>query len=364
MHNNPLIRLSELGQAPWYDYVTRDLITSGELDRLIHEDGLKGMTTNPTIFEKAVAGSELYDDDIRRLHGEGRTPAEIFEALAVEDVRSACDVFTPVYEESGGIHGLVSLEVSPRLANDTDGTIAEARRLWHRVERPNLMIKIPGTMAGLPAIEQCLADGLNINITLLFSVDRYRQVMSAYFRALRARQDAGQPIDRIASVASFFVSRVDSKVDALLDKTGEGKAIRGKIGIANAVTAYAAFEHSLQAGEWTSLKGARPQRPLWASTSTKDPSLPDIYYIEALVAPMTVNTMPPDTFEAYRDHGHPELRIHTIQAHDQLQSLERAGISLDQVTEELEVEGVDKFTKSYSSLLEKIGQKAEALVGR
>lgn len=364
MHNNPLVRLSELGQAPWYDYVTRDLITSGKLAQLIREDGLKGMTTNPTIFEKAVAGSELYDEDIRRLHGEGRSAGEIFEALAVEDVRSACDAFRPVYDASSGVDGLVSLEVSPELANQTDATIAEAKRLWNRVDRPNLMIKIPGTREGLPAIEQCLADGLNINITLLFSVDRYLEVIGAWFRALRARQDAGQPVDRIASVASFFVSRVDTKVDALLDAKEEGKAIRGKIGIANAVTAYAAFERSLQAPEWTAIKGAKPQRPLWASTSTKDPSLPDIYYIEALVAPMTVNTMPPETFDAYRDHGHPELRIHTIQAHQQLEALKRAGVSLDRVTRELEVEGVKKFSASYHSLLEKIGQKAEALVGR
>ena len=364
---NPLVRLGELGQSPWYDYITRDLLTSGELERLIREDGLKGMTSNPTIFEKAITGSALYDDDIRRLMGENRLPGEIFEAIAVDDIQSACDLFHPVYVASGGVDGVVSVEVSPELARDTDGTIEEAERLWDAVARPNVMIKIPGTAEGLPAIRHCLAQGINVNITLLFAVERYREVIEMYFEALEERVANGMPVDRITSVASFFVSRVDTKVDALLEKAGDPGKLRGTVGIANAALAYADFLVAFSGERWYRLSahGARPQRPLWASTSTKDPALPDVYYAEALVAPNTVNTLPPETFAAYRDHGEPSVRIFDAiaGAEDRLARLRDAGVDLVTVTRELEEEGVEKFAASFRSLVGGLESKAEALAG-
>ena len=364
---NPLVRLGELGQSPWYDYITRDLVASGELARLIHEDGLKGMTSNPTIFEQAVAGSPSYDDDIRRLGGEGRSPAEIFEALAVADVRAACDVFADLHRATGGLDGQVSLEVSPALAHDTAGTIHEAARLWAAVDRPNAMIKIPGTEAGLPAITRCIADGLSVNVTLLFSVERYAEVIEAWLTGMERRLDEGLPLEPVASVASFFVSRVDGKVDPLLDRAGadEPSPLRGQIAIANAAAAYRLFEWSLGTPRWNRLSkaGARPQRPLWASTSTKDPRYPDTYYVEALVAPRTVNTLPPETFAAYRDHGRPAVRIRegVAQAPGRFRALAEAGIDLAALTRELEKEGVAKFAASYTSLLTGIATKAGAL---
>jgi transaldolase len=364
---NPLVGLGELGQSPWYDYITRDLLTSGELERLIREDGLKGMTSNPTIFEKAITGSALYDDDIRRLMGENRLPGEIFEAIAVEDIRRACDLFHPVYEASGGVDGVVSIEVSPELARDTDGTIEEAERLWDAVARPNVMIKIPGTAEGLPAIRHCLAQGININITLLFSVARYAEVIEMYFDALEERIANGMPVDRITSVASFFVSRVDTKIDPMLAKAGDPEKLRGTIAIANAAIAYAEFLVAFSGERWYRLSahGARPQRPLWASTSTKDPALPDVYYAEALVAPNTVNTLPPDTFAAYRDHGKPSVRVFEAiaTADDRLARLAKAGVNLAEVTRELEDEGVEKFAASFRSLLGGLESKTAALAG-
>jgi len=362
--DNPLVRLGALGQSPWYDFITRELIATGELRALISNDGLLGMTSNPTIFEKAIAGSADYDDDIRRLAAEGRGAEEIFEALAIADVRAACDAFQPVYAKSGGADGLVSLEVSPTLARDAVATEAAARRLWAAVARPNLMIKIPGTAEGLGAIERCIADGINVNVTLLFSVSRHEAVMEAYLRGLERRAAAGQPLDHVASVASFFVSRVDTKVDPMLGAAGRGD-LRGTIAIANACLAYAAFERVFQGPRWAKLSahGARVQRPLWASTSTKDPALPDVYYVEALIAPQTVNTLPPETFVAYRDHGDPAVRIAagTATAAARLEALAAAGISLAVVTQELEAEGVDKFAASFQSLLSGIDAKAGAL---
>src|SRR4051812_16256524 len=286
---NPLVRLGELGQSPWYDYITRDLITSGELSRLIEEDGLRGMTSNPTIFEKAIAGSRLYDAEIRGLADAGRSAQEIFEGLAVADVRAACDAFAGVYEAAGGGDGLVSLEVSPTLANDTEATIHEAERLWRSLDRPNAMIKIPGTPEGLPAITHCIAAGISVNVTLLFSVERYGEVIEAFLAGLERRLTAGLPLRPISSVASFFVSRVDSKIDPLLDREEDPAGLRGKIAIANACTAYRLFQWSLGTPRWDRLSkaGARPQRPLWASTSAKDPRYKDVYYVEALVAPRT-----------------------------------------------------------------------------
>lgn len=366
MSRNPLVVLGELGQSPWYDFITRDLVQGGELDRLIAEDGLLGMTSNPTIFQKAVATSALYDQDIRNLAGLGLPPREVFEALAVHDVQAACDAFLAVHRRTGGVDGLVSLEVDPSLARDTAATITEARRLWDAVNRPNAMIKIPGTVEGLPAITRCLADGINVNVTLLFAVSRYEDVIEAFLRGLEERVAKGLPVDRIASVASFFVSRLDTKIDPVLD--GRGLAtLRGTAATANACAAYAAFERSLAGPRWQALaaRGAHPQRPLWASTSTKDPKYPDVYYVEALVAPETVNTLPPATFEAYRHHGAPVVRIRegVAAAPAQLAALRDAGIDLDQVTRTLEDEGVASFAKSYADLLAGIEVKAGALVG-
>jgi transaldolase len=369
--SNPLLRLRELNQSIWYDYITRNLFASGELNRLITEDGLRGMTSNPTIFEKAIAGSRLYDDDIRRLSDQGRSAPEIFEAISVAEVQAACDVFMPVYQESNWRDGLVSLEVSPRLANDSEASVYEAERLWNAVGRPNAMIKIPGTEAGLSAITRSVAAGISVNVTLLFSVQRYREVIEAFLEGLEWRLERDLPLQPVASVASFFVSRVDGKIDAQLDRmvgNASAAALRGKIAIANAATAYQMFQESLVTGRWTRLAraGARPQRPLWASTSTKDPRYPDIYYVEALIAPHTVNTLPPETLEAYRDHGEPAIRIQDAiaAAPAQLSALAAQGIDLQAITRELEEEGVAKFAASHSSVLSGIEAKAETLAAR
>jgi transaldolase len=363
---NPLLRLGELGQSVWYDYITRDLLASGELAGLIAGDGLRGMTSNPTIFDKAISGSRLYDDDIRRLADKGKAAGEIFEALAVADVQAACDAFLPLYHRYAGGDGLVSLEVSPTLAHDAEATVHEAERLWTALNRPNAMIKIPGTRAGLSAITRCISAGINVNVTLLFSVERYAEVIEAFLAGLEQRLERKLPIGSVVSVASFFVSRVDGKIDPILDRTAAGAPLRGKAAIANAGMAYRLFEETLRQPRWRRLDqaGAQPQRPLWASTSTKDPRYPDTYYVEALVAPQTVNTLPPETLQAYRDHGNPEVRIHesVAAAPAQLEALARRGIDLAGVTHELEVEGVEKFAASYRSLLAAIDAKIGQLV--
>ena len=365
---NPLQQLTHLGQSAWYDFITRDLIRSGELARLIREDSLRGMTSNPTIFEKAVAASKDYDEDIRALAKAGTAPEAIVEALMIADVRAAADVFRPVYDSSGHGDGTVSIEVSPTLAFDTQGTIDAARRIWKTIDRPNVMVKIPATEAGLPAIRQCLSDGININITLLFSVDRYRQVIEAFKSGLEARAAAGLPVSTLHSVASFFVSRVDGQTDPELSKAGDrGKALIHKLAIANARVAYQVFGGSLMTPRWQALaaRGAKAQRPLWASTSTKDPSLPDVYYIEALIAPDTINTIPPDTFRAYIDHGNPEVRItpaSEIEAAGMLDAYGKLGVSpLAERTAFLEADGVKKFSESWNALLDRVKQKASAL---
>jgi transaldolase len=369
MTDNPLKRLAGLGQSVWYDYIRRDLVQGGGLKRLIDEDGLAGMTSNPTIFEKAIAGSSLYDEDIRGA-GSGKPAPEVYEALTVRDVRSAADVFRPVYDARRGEDGFVSIEVQPHLARDTRGTVEEARRLWTSCGQPNVMVKIPGTPEGLPAIRQCLSEGININITLLFSVARHREVMDAYLSALEERVSAGKPVEGVASVASFFVSRVDTnadkKLDALIARGEEtARALRGKIGIANARLAYEAFEEVFGQPRFAALKakGAKVQRPLWASTSTKDPTLPDVYYVEALIAPRSIDTMPPETADAYRDHGDPKVRIHDDLdgARDAFRKLAGLGISAEQIYRELEEEGVKKFSDSYDSLLKAIEQKARSM---
>jgi transaldolase len=365
---HPLRALGALGQSPWYDFITRDLIRSGKLEQLIRDDGLKGMTSNPTIFEKAITGSADYDADIRRLAGQGGTAEEIFEALAIADVQAACDLFAPVYAASSNGDGTVSLEVAPTLADDTEATIAEAERLWQRVARPNLMIKIPGTKAGLPAITHCLAQGINVNVTLLFSIERYQEVIDAFMTGIEQRLDAGQSVDSLYSVASFFVSRVDGQSDPAITAAGSAAShLLHRMAIANAICAYHAFRESLETPRWRTLaeRGARIQRPLWASTSTKEPSLPDVYYVEALVAPDTVNTLPPDTFRAYADHGAPQVRITTATEHEAslaLHEYHALGLApLAERTAFLEADGVAKFAASWRALIDAVEVKAAEL---
>ena len=368
---NPLRRLGELGQSPWLDFTTRDLLRSGELRRLIEVDGVRGLTTNPTIFEKSIASGSVYDADIIALAEAGFGPDEILEQLMVAEVREACDLFAGLYERSMGQNGFVSLEVSPLHAHDTESTVRHARHLWEAVGRRNLMVKIPGTREGLAAIERCLTLGIHVNVTLLFSVRRYREVSDAYLGALGARRVSGLPLDWLGSVASFFVSRVDTHVDARLAAIGtrEAMALRGKAAIANAALAYESYVAMRSGPVWAShaAEGARPQRPLWASTSVKDPAVPPLHYCEALIAPATVNTLPPETLAAYREGGAPMVRldepaIHA--AHESVRALEALVISLEAVADELERDGVRKFAESWSSLLTVLERKAAVLATR
>jgi transaldolase len=358
-----LHRLQALGQSIWLDSISRDLIRSGELQRLV-EQGLLGMTSNPTIFEKAITGSADYDDLLRQSARAGMSPAEIFEALAVRDIRDAADVLRPVYERLDGVDGYVSLEVSPHLANDTEGTIVDAERLWRAVERPNVMIKIPGTEAGLPAISATVAKGINVNVTLLFDVDRYEQVANAYMEGLERYAAGGgaRPLGRVASVASFFVSRVDTLVDGLLEQRPGGAALQGLAAVDNAKLAYERFESLFGGSRFAPLRaqGARVQRVLWASTSTKNPAYPDLKYVDPLIGPHTVNTLPAPTLEAVLDHVTAGRTINEglDEAKQHLAALAGAGIDLKAVAKQLEVDGVGLFAKSYDALLEAIEKKA------
>jgi len=357
--------LLDLGQSVWLDYLRRGMLQSGELQRMI-DDGLRGMTSNPTIFEHAIGGSTDYDHALSRVAASPRTDREIFELLAVEDVRTAADAFRPVYDASQGADGFVSLEVSPTLARDTAGTIGEARRLWAAVDRPNVMIKVPGTREGWPAIERLLTDGINVNITLLFSLEHYRQVAEAYLRALEARRQAGQAIDRVASVASFFVSRVDTEVDRRLDATGaRPSALRGKIAIANARLAYAWFRDLLDSPRWRALaaSGAKPQRLLWASTGTKDPAYSDVLYVDSLIGADTINTLPPQTLQLFEDHGtvRETLAGDAAEAQRVMDGLRAVAIDFDDVARVLEREGVEKFAHSFETLLGVIAAKRKTL---
>ncbi len=375
MPENPLRRLRELGQSVWYDYIRRDLITTGRLETLVREDALAGMTSNPTIFQKAIAETDLYDEDIRKLAGEGKSTAEIFEGLAVADIQSAADVFRPVFDASGGDDGFVSIEVAPQLARDTEGSVAEAHRLWRECGRENVMVKIPATAEGIPAIRKCLAEGININITLLFSVERYREVMEAYLSAMEERVSRAAPVAKIRSVASFFVSRVDTNADKKLDalikeaksdrEKQPAKGLRGRLAIANARIAYEAFEGVFREARFAALRkrGVALQRPLWASTSTKDPAYPDLYYVEALIAADTVDTLPPETLEAYRDHGDPKIRIaeDLAGARHVFDGLRDVGIDEKRIFRELEEEGVRKFSDSYVALLKALEEKEKAV---
>jgi transaldolase/glucose-6-phosphate isomerase len=370
---NPLQQLIAAGQSVWLDFIRRDWLEDGRLAKLIAAGELRGVTSNPTIFDQAVQKSDLYTPDLRQMAQAGRAPEAIMDSLTISDIRHATDLFLPVYESTNGGDGFVSIEVSPVLARDTDQTLSEARRLWTSVNRPNLMVKIPATREGIPAIEQALAEGININITLIFSLDRYQEVMEAYLKALERRVEQGASIDHVASVASFFVSRVDSEVDARLDKMlrSEGpeaeKAalLRGKAAIANAKLAYTQFRASFNGARFARLRnaGGRLQRPLWASTSTKDPAYPDTYYVLNLIGPDTVNTLPPETLDAFRDHGKVEATLDRDLSASmaQLEALEAIGVSMADVTAKLEKGGVDKFSASHHSLLETIRKRSAEL---
>ena len=370
---NPLLELQRLGQSPWHDNIRRELLTSGALARMVADGDITGLTSNPTIFDQAIESGTGYRDQIRSLARAGKRPDAIFDALAITDIRDAADVFAPVYRRTEGADGFVSIEVAPVFANDTAKTISEAHRLWATVARPNLMVKIPATREGVPAIEECIGAGLNINVTLIFSLQRYDEVMNAYLAGIARRVAAGKPVHNVASVASFFVSRVDTEVDKRLDALIASsaadrieilKALQGRSAIANAKLAYRHFRAKFGTSPFTELArhGARVQRPLWASTSTKNPAFPDVYYVEALIGPDTVDTMPPATIVAYKDHGHPAVRIDrdVDAAEAMLQRLAAAGISMDEVTAKLEIDGVASFAKSYESLLATVGTAAAA----
>jgi transaldolase / glucose-6-phosphate isomerase len=359
---NPLLALIGAGQSVWYDYLRRSLITSGELERLITDDGLRGMTSNPAIFEKAITGSSDYDDQLAELRAAGGgDPKDLFEQLALRDIAAAAEVFGPVFEATDGRDGFVSIEVSPTLAHDTDQTIAEAERLWRALDRPNVMVKVPATQAGIPAIRALTARGVNVNITLLFGVPVYEQVAEAYIAGLEAHADDGGEVANVASVASFFVSRIDAAVDPLFEPHGEaGRALAGKIAIANAKIAYERYQQIFAGERWQALasQGARTQRLLWASTSTKDPAYPDVYYVEALIGPDTIDTVPPATFDAFRDHGRvrPTLTEGADDAHRTLADLAELGISLDEVTDRVLAEGVEKFDDAFGKLLDAVAR--------
>jgi transaldolase len=377
-NSGPLWELTRLGQSVWLDYIRRDILENGELKRLIDEDAVRGVTSNPSIFEQAMAKGHDYDDALEVLAADGADPLEAYESLAIEDIRNTADLFREIYDQSGGTDGFVSLEVSPELANDTEGSIAEGRRFWQAVDRPNLMIKIPGSDAGVPAIETLLSEGINVNITLLFSLSGYERVIEAYLNALEKRVAAGQPVDRLASVASFFVSRVDSAVDAQLEqKIAEAsseeekaklKGLMGKAAIANAKLAYHKFQEVFEGSRFATLRaaGARVQRPLWASTSTKNPEYRDVLYVEELIGPDTVNTMPLKTVEAFANHGVARRTVDADldAAKADLKALAEAGIDLDQVTHDLQVEGVEKFVLPFRSLLRSLDEKLAEVASR
>jgi transaldolase len=369
---NRLHELHAAGQSAWLDYIDRTMLRDGSLARRIRDDALMGMTSNPTIFEKALAEGDAYDDELMSAPVSA-TPSARFELVAASDVRMACDAFRGVYDATDGVDGYVSLEVSPTVANDASGTIEEAHRLWRLVDRPNCMIKVPGTVAGAVAVEQLIADGLNINVTLLFSLEAHRRVIDAYIAGLTHRVARGLDVSRIASVASFFISRVDSEIDKRLDAMAAASparatglaALKGEAAIANARLAYRLVQASFSGAAWQALadKGARLQRPLWASTSTKNPAYRDVVYVEELIGPNTVNTLPPATLEAFRDHGETRRTVDggVDRAERTLAALEAEGISLREVTDLLLTQGLASFEASYRSLLDGIDRKSRAL---
>jgi transaldolase len=370
MKDNPLKKLETLGQSIWLDYIRRDLIANGELRRLIQEDGLRGMTSNPSIFEKAIAESHIYDQDIRDMALKKKGAKAIYETLSQRDVQNAADEFRSVYEKTDGKDGYVSLEVNPHLAHDTKGTITEARQLWSALNRPNVFIKVPATSDGLPAVQQLISEGINVNVTLLFGLPRYRQVAEAYIAGLEMRATQGKPVKHIASVASFFLSRIDSLVDPLvakfLESGGKKKEIaekvHGQVAISSAKVAYQIYKEIFATNRFKKLagKGTRPQRLLWASTSTKNPDYSDVKYIEPLIGPDTVNTVPLETIDAYRDHGDPKslLEQDVKEANWIMAQLPELEISIDKVTGQLEDEGVKKFNEPFDKLMETLIKKS------
>lgn len=365
---NPLLELQNHKQSVWLDYIRRDLIVGGGLRKLVDEDGLRGVTSNPTIFEKAIAGDTDYDVGISGLlaRNPNATPAEMYDSLAIEDVRQAADILRPAYEDSNGADGFVSIEPPPQLTRDAASTIREARRLWRAVDRPNLMIKVVGTPEGVAAVEALISEGINVNITLIFSIRHYEAVAAAYIRGLERNRTP----ERIASVASFFVSRVDTLVDRALEESGAAgaRALEGKIAIANARMAYQRFREIFLAAPFSAQRkrGAHVQRPLWASTSTKNPRYSDVLYIEELIGPDTVNTIPPGTLDAFRDHGH--VRGDTItsdltEARRSLEELARLRIDLDAIAEKLQVDGISAFAADYDRVLSALGKKKLSAAG-
>jgi transaldolase len=376
---NPIFDIEKnYGQSIWMDNLSRDLIESGELKRLISDRGIVGITSNPAIFEKAMVGNKIYDADIEAGIKAGKSTQEIYESLAFDDIRHACDILKPVYDESQGLDGYVSIEVPPSIAHDTEMTIQEARRYFKTLDRQNLMIKIPGTEKGLPAFETAISEGINVNVTLLFSVDSYVETAWAYIRGLEKRAAEGQDISKIASVASFFLSRIDSNIDARIDaKLKEGvdriekeaklRAVKGKVAIANAKIAYQKYKEIFGSDRWKALaeKGAKVQRLLWASTSTKNPEYSDVMYIDELIGADTVNTLPPSTIEACADHCHPGNTIETDvdKAYQLIESLKDPDIAIDinEVMDELLADGIDKFIKPFESLMSSLDEKVQHL---
>jgi transaldolase / glucose-6-phosphate isomerase len=369
---NPLKGLLDFGQSPWMDYVRRDLLIGGELQKLIHNDGLRGMTSNPSIFAKAISGSQDYSDILNSPDAKKLNATQVYEKIAVRDIQDATDIFKPVYDETNTRDGYVSLEVSPTLALERDKTIDEARRLWKMVNRPNVMIKVPGTKECVPAIRQLLEEGININITLLFAQSAYEQVAEAFIAALEARAAKGQDISHIASVASFFVSRIDTLADSLIDEKLKAasdpaqkallESLKGKVAIANAKVTYKKYQELFSSPRWKALaaKGAQTQRLLWASTSTKNKAYRDVIYVEELIGADTVDTIPPATFDAFRDHGklRSSLTENVDQAVKTMSDLEKAGISMKEITGKLLVDGIKLFSDAFTELLEATGKSA------
>ena len=367
--SNPLRKLEELGQSIWIDFIRRGMISSGELRGLIEDDGVSGVTSNPSIFEKAIVDSHDYDSAIRSMAIAGKNIEEIYQTLTVEDIQAVADLLRPTYDRLQGADGFVSLEVSPKLAHDTQGTIAEARHLWTEVNRPNTFIKVPATSEGLPAIQQLISEGINVNITLLFGLPRYRQVAEAYIAGLEARAAQGKSVKHIASVASFFLSRIDTLLDPLMDKllspngkkTDIAKKAKGQVAIASAKAAYQIYKEIFGSTRFKKLvdKGVRVQRLLWASTSTKNPDYNDVKYIESLIGADTINTVPLETINAYRDHGDSKSRLEqeVKEADDIMARLPELGISIDKVTQQLEDEGIKKFNESFDKLMEALAKK-------
>jgi len=369
MSTNPLRGLTACGQSVWLDFISRQLIRSGRLRWLIDEDGIRGVTSNPAIFEKALSEGTEYDDQIRYLAEEGLTAEEIYETVAVDDIQHAADLFRLTYDRLDGGDGYVSLEVSPYLAHDTEGTIVEARRLFNQLDRPNVFIKIPATMEGIRAIRECVADGINVNVTLLFGLSRYQQVVEAYLAGIEERLDQGRPVAHVRSVASFFLSRIDTLIDELLaDIVHEGgpqsevaETLKGQVATASAKAAYQIYRKVFESERFRRLseRGATVQRLLWASTSTKNPNYSDVKYVEPLIGPDTINTMPMETIDAYRSHGRPAIRLEedVEEAYQVLKVLARTGINLEQVVQQLEDEGVDKFIKPLDRLIQAVESK-------